>query len=58
MVQKSADVLNRFSGIPAKLGSSVSKDMDSRRSNASLFEVALQVTIERSAGESFALKQF
>ena len=53
MVQKTADVFDGFPRISPKFGGCVPKDMHSRRRDASLFEISLQVAIECSAGDAF-----
>ena len=53
MVQKPADIFHCFSSISAQLGGCMPEDVDARRSNSGLFEVSLEVAIERPAGDSF-----
>ena len=55
VVQKPADIFDGFSRIPAKFGGCVPEDMHSRRSDSSLFEVSLEVSVECSAGDAFTM---
>jgi hypothetical protein len=58
VVQKTADIFYRFTGIPAKLGGGVPEDIDSRRSNSSFSKIPLQVAVKGTTRYSFAFVRF
>ena len=55
MVQEPAHVFHCLPGIPAQLGGRVAEDVDTSGCDAGLAEVALEIAIERAAGQSLTV---
>jgi len=55
VVQEPAHVLYRLPNVSSQLGGGVAEDVDASGMYSGKSEVALQVTIEGAAGQSFAV---